>query len=317
MMNEDTLVQETTADYLETQLGWDSVYAYNTETFGPEGTLGRADDGEIVLTRYLREALEKLNPGLPSEAYDNALRTITEVSASQSPLQTNHEKYDLLRNGVKISYRDKGGMETRTLRVFDFEVAENNHFLVVRELWIKGPLYRRRADIVGFANGLPLLFMELKNVNRNIRRAYDENLSDYKDTVPHLFHFNAMCILGNGTDALMGSYAAPFKFFREWKRLDEDEPGIVDMETLLKGVCSKSNFMDIFENFILFDDSGEEMVKIVCQNQQFLGVNRAMQSVDKREELGGRLGVFWHTQGAGKSYSDGVFHAQGSPQAGA
>ena len=119
------------------------------------------------------------------------------MSAAQSTLQTNLEKYDLLRNGVKVTYRVlRGGMETRTLRVFDFDNPENNHFLAVRELWIHGPLYRRRADVVGFVNGIPLLFMELKNIHRNIRRAYDENLSDYKDTIAHIFQHNAFVVSG-------------------------------------------------------------------------------------------------------------------------
>ena len=302
--SEDRLVQQTTADYIEERLGWKSIYAHNAETFGSGGTLGRESEQEVVLARYLREALEANNPHLPTEAYDNAIRAIVQVSAAQSTLQTNREKYDLLRNGVKVSYRDQhGGMATRTLRVFDFTHAENNHFLVVRELWIKGPLYRRRADIVGFVNGVPLLFMELKNIHRNIRRAYDGNLADYKDTIAHIFHHNAFVVLGNGVDARIGSYAASFEFFRPWKRLDEDEPGIVDMETLLKGVCTKANFLDLFENFVLFDDSSEKLIKVVAQNQQYLGVNRAVRAIGTRGDAGRKLGVFWHTQGAGKSYS--------------
>ena len=304
LYSEDTLVQQTTAEYLEEQLGWQSIYAYNTESLGPDGTLGRTNEEEVVLTRYLRPALDSLNPGLPSEAIDNAMRAIVAVNAAQSTLQTNQEKYDLLRNGVKVTYRDAdGNVETRTLRVFDFDAPENNHFLAVRELWIKGSLYRRRADLIGFVNGIPLLFMELKNIHRNVRRAYDENLADYKDTVPHVFHHNAFVVLGNGVDARIGSYSAPFEYFREWKRLDEDEPGVVDMETLLKGVCTKANFLDLFENFVLFDDSGERLVKVVAQNQQYLGVTRAVRAVEERKSAGGRLGVFWHTQGAGKSYS--------------
>ena len=197
---ENNLVQQTTVEYLEQQLGWESVYAHNTETFGSDGTLGRLNEQEVVLTRYLRKALEKHNPGLPDRAYENALREIVQVNTARSTLQTNFEKYVLLRNGVKVTYPDpKGGLKNRTLRVFDFENAENNHFLVVRELWIKGPLYRRRADIVGFVNGIPLLFMELKNIHRNVRRAYDENLADYKDTIAHVFHHNAFVVLGNGS----------------------------------------------------------------------------------------------------------------------
>ena len=307
---EDNLVQQTTADYLEHKLGWKSIYAHNNETFGPDGMLGRADDSEVILTRYLHDALETYNPDLPSEAYENAIREISQVSAAESTLQTNLEKYNLLRNGVKVSYRDPNAyMETRTLRVFDFDDAENNHFLAVRELWIKRFPYRRRADIVGFVNGIPLLFMELKNIHLNIRRAYDENLADYKDAVSHIFHHNAFVVLGNGVDARIGSFSAPFELFREWKRLDEDEVGVVEMETLLKGVCTKSNFLDLFENFILFDDSGGPVSKIVAQNQQYLGVNRAIRSLEDRRGFGGKLGVFWHTQGAGKSYSM-VFFSQ-------
>jgi type I restriction enzyme, R subunit len=189
------------------------------------------------------------------------------------------------------------------LRVFDFLNPEANHFLCVRELWIKGALYRRRADIVGFVNGLPLIFVELKNIYRDLRRAYEGNLSDYKDTIPHLFEHNAVIVLGNGTTAKIGSLSSRYKHFREWKRLAEEEPGAVDMETLLKGVCSKANFIDLFENFVLFDESKETLVKIVAQNQQFLGVNLAVNAVRNRESLDGKLGVFWHTQGAGKSYS--------------
>ena len=301
---EDNLVQKTTADYLEHQLGWDSVYAFNSETFGTNGTLGRANDSEVVLTRYLRQALEEFNPDLPRGAYENAIRELIQVSAAQSTLQTNREKYGLLLNGVRVTYRNlQREVETRTLRIFDFENAENNHFLAVRELWISGSIYRKRADIVGFVNGIPLLFMELKNVNKSVQSAFEENLADYKDTVPQIFHHNAFAVLGNGIDAVIGSFSAPFKYFRGWKRLDEDEPGVVDMETLLKGVCTKPNFLDLFENFILFDDSGERLVKIVAQNQQYVGVNRAIRSLEARQGSGGKLGVYWHTQGAGKSYS--------------
>ena len=301
---EDTLVQQTTADYLHDQLGWESVYAYNEETFGPEGTLGRKSDREVVLSRYLGEALLKLNPGLPMPAYQEAIRRITEYSITQSTLQINMEKHDLFKEGVLVDFRNENGEPVkRRLRVFDFDKPENNHFLAVRELWVRGTLYRRRADIIGFVNGIPLLFMELKNIHKDIRAAYEKNLSDYKDTIPHLFHHNAVIVLANGVDAKIGSLSGKYEHFHEWKRLEEDEPGVVDMETLLKGICNKNNFIDFFENFIVFDDSSGELVKIITRNHQYLGVNRAMQAVEERRLRKGKLGVFWHTQGAGKSYS--------------
>ena len=302
--SEDTLVQQTTAEYLEQQLGWESVYAYNTETFGPEGTLGRRDDREVVLTRYLYLKLMELNPGLPDEAYQETVRQITATTAVQTLLATNREKYGLIKDGVQVTFRnDEGERERQRLRVFDFAEPANNHFLCVRELWVRGDLYRRRADIVGFVNGLPLLFMELKNVTKDIQAAYEKNFADYKDTVPHLFNHNAFVVLGNGVDAKLGSVASRFEHFHEWKRLAEDQPGAVDMETLLKGVCDKHNFMDLLENFIVFDDSSGESKKILARNHQFLGVNRAIEAVRDRKNRQGKLGVFWHTQGAGKSYS--------------
>ena len=277
---EDTLVQQTTADYLEKELGWESVYAYNNENFGPDSLLGRKDDREVVLSRYLRAKLVEFNPGLPDAAYGDAVRQIVSVTAAQSLAATNREKHELIKDGVQVTFRNDDGERVRQrLQVFDFDHPENNHFLCVRELWIRGDLYRRRADIIGFINGLPLLFMELKNLNKDIRAAYEQNFKDYKDTIPHLFHHNAFVVLANGVDARLGSITGRFEHFHEWKRLAEEEQGAVEMETLLKGVCSKANFMDLLENFILFDDSGGEPVKIIARNHQFLGVNRAIEAV--------------------------------------
>ena len=301
---EDTLVQQTTADYLEQQLGWESVYAHNHEDFGPDSLLGRTSEREVVLTRPLRERLAALKP----EAYDDAVRRITATVASQTIVAANREKYDLLRDGVQVTYRDaKGRPIRRRLRVLDFDDPDNNHFLCVREMWVRGDLYRRRPDIVGFVNGLPLLFIECKNIHRDLQAAFEKNYADYRDTVPHLFHHNAVVMFGNGEKARIGSITSRWGHFHEWKRLAEDEPGAVDMETLLKGVCNKSNFLDLVENFILFDDSSGETRKILARNHQFLGVNRAVQAVCERRERVGKLGVFWHTQGAGKSYSMVLF----------
>ena len=305
---EDTLVQQTTADYLERQLGWESIYAYNNEDFGPDSLLGRASDREVVLTRILREKLVELNPGLPEAAYDAAVRQIVATVTSQTIASTNREKHDLMRDGVQVTFRnDKGERVRQRLRVFDYAEPANNHFLCVRELWVQGDLYRRRADIIGFVNGLPLLFVECKNIHKNLKTAFEKNFSDYKDTIPHLFHYNAIVMFGNGEQAKIGSITAKWEYFHEWKRLAEEEPGVVDMETLLKGVCDKRNFMDLVENFLLFDESSGEPKKILARNHQFLGVNLAIESVRKRQERLGKLGVFWHTQGAGKSYSIVMF----------
>ncbi|MBU1613717.1 HsdR family type I site-specific deoxyribonuclease, partial [bacterium] len=303
-LTEDTLVQQPTTDYLKDHLGWDSVYAYNRETFGPEGLLGRNSDREVVLTRYLKQAIQDLNPGLPESAYDEAVRQVVGYSQSQSLLSSNFDKYKLYKDGVLVSFQGLDGeMEKERLKVFDFNNPENNHFLAVRELWVRGDLYRRRIDIVGFVNGIPLLFVECKNIHKDLKNAYEKNLSDYKDTIPHFFHHNAIIMLANGDKAKIGSITSGYEHFHEWKRLSESDPGVVSMETLLKGVCEKNKFIDLFENFIVFDDSTGKQIKILTKNHQYLGVNQVIAALIDPQRQKGKLGVFWHTQGSGKSYS--------------
>lgn len=303
-LNEDTLVQQTSADFMRDALGWESVFAYNQEDYGDGSLLGRKDQREAVLLRDVRDALQRLNPDLPEAAYRDAERQLTEASASLSLLATNQEKYNLIRDGVLVTFRDdQGNLQKKRLDIIDFETPEQNRFIAVRELWIQGDIYRRRADIVGFVNGLPLIFIECKAIHRDLRRAVEENLNDYRDTIPHAFHHNAIVLIGNGDKGKLGSLGSKYAFFHEWKRLEETEAGVVDMETLLKGVCDKRNLLDLVENFILFDESSGKTVKIVGKNHQFLGVNRALQAVRDREARQGKLGVFWHTQGSGKSYS--------------
>lgn len=309
-MTEETLVQEVTAEYLRNQLHWDESVFGMYEKFGKEGDLGRESDKDVVLTRYLGVKLVELNPGLPDIAYQEALRVVCEMPSSTNIVAVNKEKYLLHKNGVEVSFHnEKGERVKKRLRLFDYDNYGNNHFLLVREFWVQGDIYRRRADLVGFVNGIPLIFMEVKNVHKDIRAAYEQNLADYKDTVPHLFFHNAFIILGNGIDAKIGSVSSKFEHFNDWKRLNESELGVVAMETLLKGTCAKDHLMNIFENFTLFDQSSGRLVKIVARNHQYLGVMLAIDAVKSREERLGKLGVFWHTQGSGKSYSI-VFFAQ-------
>lgn len=303
--SEDGLVQKTTIDYFKYNLDWETVYAYNTEVLGENGTLGRKSEKEVVLVRYLKQALKKFNPGLPDEAYESAIEIITENNLSKTLIDINEEKYKLFKEGVKVQFKNKNGELTEEkLKIFNFREPEQNSFIAVRELWIQGSLYRRRADIIGFVNGIPLLFIELKNTHKDIKNAYEDNFTDYKDTIPHLFNYNAVVMLSNGIEGKVGSVTSKYEYFNEWKRLHEEEEGSVDFETMLKGMCSKENFMDIFENFILFDDSSGTKVKILARNHQFLGVNKAIESFKESKKIkSNKLGVFWHTQGSGKSYS--------------
>ncbi|MBC7076113.1 MAG: type I restriction endonuclease subunit R, partial [Syntrophomonadaceae bacterium] len=300
---EDVLIEQPAIDLFD-QLGWDTVHCFH-ETLGTNGTLGRETTAEVVLTRYLRNALEKLNPGMDSEVINLAIEEIIKDRSSLSPVQANQEVYKLLKDGVKVTYKNDEGEETdEVVRVIDWNNPENNHFLLASQLWISGEIYKRRADLVGFVNGIPLVFIELKSTARRLEHAYYDNLRDYKNTIPQLFWYNAFIILSNGSQSRIGSMSASWEHFAEWKKINsEGEKGVVSLETMIRGTCAKTKLLDIVENFTLFSDAGGALVKLIAKNHQYLGVNNAIEAVKKIQENQGRLGVFWHTQGSGKSYS--------------
>lgn len=302
--SEDRLIQAAAANLLHEELEWETVFAYDGETFGENGTLGRTNDKEVILVRYLRYALKKLNSWLTPQQEDEAVKALLSHVVTSSLMQTNEEKYKMIRDGVDVSCTKPDGTPgTRKAKIIDFKNPSNNSFIAVRELWIRGAYHRRRADIIGFVNGLPLLFVELKNHYVDVSEAYDKNYTDYLDTIPHLFFYNAMVILSNAKTAKVGTLGSKFDFFHEWKRLKEEDAGNIELATMLRGICKKENFIDLIENFILFDHTDGNTVKILARNHQYLGVNEAVQAYKERKLRDGKLGVFWHTQGSGKSYS--------------
>lgn len=308
--SENILVQESAGHLLETELGWHVAFAYNTEVLGKGGTFGRRSYQEILLSRYFRNALQRLNPWINELQIAEAERLMTSRLSTASLLQINEEKYGYIRDGVPVTVkRPDGKTETKRAAVIDFQNPDENEFLAIKELKIHGDLYRRRTDIVGFVNGIPLLFVELKKPTVDVYNAYTDNYRDYQDTIPQLFYYNAFLMLSNGLDAKVGTLGSKYEFFHEWKRLEEKDSGTVSLATMLRGICKKENFLDLLENFILFDHSGGKTVKILARNHQYLGVNEAMRAYEARKLNDGKLGVFWHTQGSGKSYSM-VFFAQ-------
>lgn len=308
--SEDLLIQKSTAELLEQELGWKSVYAFDSEVLGEQGTLGRKTQSEVILYRHFRMALKRLNTWMNDKQLAEAVERMTNYMSSQTLMQINEEKYGFMRDGVPVTrLKPTGETEIVRARVFDFDNVEANEFIAVRELWIKGAIHKRRADVICYVNGIPLIFIELKNHDQDIKNAYTDNYRDYLDTIPHLFHHNAMIMLSNGIESRVGTVGAKWEFFHEWKRLTELDHGNIELPTMLRGICKKENLLDLIENFILFDHSGGSTVKILARNHQYLGVNQAVEMYRHREEMKGKLGVFWHTQGSGKSYSM-VFLAQ-------
>lgn len=301
--SEDALIEQATEDVL-IELGWKVVTAWQNESFGEQGLLGRDNKTEVVLERYLLAALKRLNPGLPDLAYSRAIEKLVQREADKTIAQQNKIKYQFLKNGVEVSFVNaEGKSQKKTLKIFDFKDYRNNDFLAVRQLEVSGELHNRRPDVVGFVNGIPLVFFELKSHANDLRSAYDDNFKDYKDTIPHLFYHNAFVILSNGTDAKVGTITSPYKYFLDWKRITEDAEGMVSLDTMLRGTCAPENLMDLFENFLLFDESNGNIVKLMAKNHQFIGVNKVLDNVSNIEDLEGKLGVYWHTQGSGKTYS--------------
>ena len=302
--SENILVQESAGNFLRDELGWDVKFAYNTEVLGKNGSFGRESYKDILLTRYFYEALRKFNPWINENQIIEAQQVLENILSTSSLLQVNEEKYFLIRDGIPVTVKKPNGQtKTKKAIVIDFKNPDSNYFLAIKELKIHGDLYRRRTDIVGFINGIPLLFVELKKNTVDVQNAYEDNYTDYLDTIPHLFYYNAFLMLSNGTEAKVGTLGSKFEFFQEWKRLAEEDQGSVALETMLRGICKKENFLDLFENFILFDHSDGHTAKILARNHQYLGVNEAMKAYSARKLNDGKLGVFWHTQGSGKSYS--------------
>ena len=298
-------------------LDFDTVDLYG-EICSPNNELGRETRSEVLLKNILREKLAEFNPDLSSAVFDSAIIELGKDRSSLSLVRANNQIYELLKNGVKVETLVDGIEQTKIVKIIDWDNPENNDFLLASQMWITGNLYTRRPDLIGFINGIPLILFELKNFTVNIKHAYDDNLTDYKKTIPQLFWYNGLVILSNGIETRVGTFSAPWEHFNEWKRLSEDqeitdtldcylkrsrEQGKVSLERTIKGTCSKKNLLDLIENFILFADIQGKPVKIIAKNHQYLGVNKAIEAYQQARDGDGKIGVFWHTTGSGKSYS--------------
>jgi type I restriction enzyme R subunit len=279
---------------------------------------GRADKREVFLLDRLKAAAVALNPAVPEAVIDAALEKLTARRPALAPVAANHEVYELIRDGVPVEFEDAHGRrQQERVRVIDFAWPANPHnrFLAVSQLWICGDQGYRRPDVLLYVNGLPLVFIELKNSNVALRQAFDENLTTYQAEIPQLFLANAVCVLSNGAATRVGAFSADWEFFFPWLRAEDEKEKIdrarverekLSLEAVIEGLLPKARLLDYVENFVLYHRG---RTKIVAQNHQFLGVNKAFDVFRRREEVNGKLGVFWHTQGSGKSFSM-IFYAR-------
>ena len=301
-----SLVEQPAIELLQ-ELGWTHGDLMG-EVPGPANPTGRLSWRETVLPARLRSALAGLNPGLPAEALQQAEAQLTADRSAMLPVAANRALWRLLRDGVAVELRQPdGSMQPERVRVIDWLNPDANDFYLASQTWVASTLYRRRPDAIGFVNGLPLLLCEWKAPSQGVQDAYDANLADYRDTVPHLFDANGFVLLSNGLQALMGASHAPFEAYAPWKRLEEDGPESVELATMLRATCEPARFLDLIENFTLFEEARGGLRKVLGKYHQVLGVNRAIEAVRQIAHNRGRLGVFWHTQGSGKSLSMVMF----------
>lgn len=303
---EKQLVENPAIDLLRS-LGWQHGSLFQ-EVPGPQNPTGRLSFREMLLPARLRAALARLNRGMPAQALQQAEAALTEDRSAMQPVDANRAVYRLLRDGVPVDIaQPDGSLKPDRVRVVDWTDPAANDFFLASQPWFTSELYKRRPDAVGFVNGIPLLLCEWKAPTEALQEAYDKNLRDYRDTVPRLFDANGFAVLSNGLEAVMGGSHAPFDAFAPWKQEVEGGPVSVALETLLRSTCEPARFLDLIENFLLFQDVRGGLRKVVGRYHQVLGVNRAIEAVQRLAQNRGRLGVFWHTQGSGKSLSMVMF----------
>ncbi|MGQ0287155.1 type I restriction endonuclease subunit R [Pasteurellaceae bacterium 22721_9_1] len=304
-INENTIEQHC-LDTLQT-LGWD--YAFGRE-IGTDGAWRSAAD-QAVFEPVLREAVGRLNPELPSDAVDEVVRTVCRADISELSAR-NQQAYLWLRQGVRVAYQDNDEQKTAFARLIDFAQVQNNRFLAVNQLTIKGKKGNRRPDVICYINGLPVAVFELKNPlkeNATLADAFHQ-LQTYKQEIGDLFVFNQLLVISDGIDARLGSLTANFERFNPWRVVDEKNKSrrLVfenELEGLVQGLFVPEQLLNYLQNFILFERDGSQWIKKIAAYHQFYGVNEAVDCtlLATSEQGDGRIGVMWHTQGSGKSIS--------------
>ena len=281
-----------------------------------DGT-GRTTKKQCVLPVVLEKSLQKINPDVELSYLQRIAKDLSRDFTGTDMVQTNYKLYQQIRNGIKIDVKRNGKPDFDIVKLVDFDNPENNTFTAVSQMWIQGKVYYRRPDVLVFINGLPMVFIELKNSIVKVEEAYNKNLLDYRNDIPNLFAFNQICVLSNGLTTKLGAFNATYDYFFEWlkvnsekeklqrdKLLEANSVGESSVRLFVDGLLDKKRLIDYIENFMLFQN---QSIKIIAKNHQFLGVNNLMESVYNRKELQGKLGVFWHTQGSGKSFSMVMF----------
>lgn len=313
-ISEDDIEQAICNRLSQAEYGWKRIECCpKMEAQDEVASTGRANSSECILPEVFLNALRRLNPQVKDEVLKGILQDFRKDYSGTDMTDTNYKFYNRIRNGIRVEVQKEGKEDFDIVKIIDFEQPERNDFHCVNQMWIKGHFRYRRPDVLLFVNGLPVVFIELKNSTVKIEESYNKNLVSYRSDIPNVFAMNQICVLSNGLQTKIGAWNSKYEFFFEWLRVN-DEKEKIDREqiaehglsilNLIDGLFRKERLLDYIENFVFFDN---KRIKIIAKNHQYLGVNNLMESVKRREELKGKLGVFWHTQGSGKSYSMVMF----------
>jgi type I restriction enzyme R subunit len=309
VISEDHIEQIVIQEFID--LGYSYV---NGADISPEGTAQEREYNEVVLKNRLHNAITKLNPDVPYEAQEEAVKKVLRTD-SPNLFQNNYQVHKYLTDGVDVEYRKGDRIVGDKVWLIDYENPTNNEFLVVNQFTIIENNINKRPDLILFVNGLPLVVIELKNAvdeNATIHSAFNQ-LQTYKSTIPSLFLYNSLLIISDGWDALYGSLTSPKQFFVPWKSIDGEfvaDENMPQMEVMAKGMLNKNVLTDLIRHYILFHQNKEQITKIVPRYHQYFAVNKAVETTKVATAVNGdqRAGVIWHTQGSGKSLTM-VFYA--------
>lgn len=298
-------------------MGWEYVHGLAIAPGAEESE--RESFEQIILTERLRKAVSILNSNIPSDVLEQAVQKVLRIYSPEL-LHNNETFHQLLVEKVKIPYQKDGFERSYEVALMDFEIPENNQFLVVNQYTIAEKQQTKRPDVLLFINGIPLVIIELKNAaseNATLRKAF-EQLQTYKATIPSLFTYNAICVISDGHECKAGSVSAGYSRYMTWKTADgkkEASRFIPQLEILLKGMLNPATLLDLVRNFIVFEKSKREdpktgLTQLITEKKlaayhQYYAVNKAVQSTITASGAKGNKkgGVVWHTQGSGKSLS--------------
>lgn len=313
-ISEDDIEQAICNRLSQAEYGWKRIECCpKMEAQDEVASTGRANSSECILPEVFLNALRRLNPQVKDEVLKGILQDFRKDYSGTDMTDTNYKFYNRIRNGIRVEVQKEGKEDFDIVKIIDFEQPERNDFHCVNQMWIKGHFRYRRPDVLLFVNGLPVVFIELKNSTVKIEESYNKNLVSYRSDIPNVFAMNQICVLSNGLQTKIGAWNSKYEFFFEWLRVNDEKEKLnrkqiaeygLSIQNLIDGLFRKERLLDYIENFVFFDN---KRIKIIAKNHQYLGVNNLMESVKRREELKGKLGVFWHTQGSGKSYSMVMF----------